>query len=368
MSEPFPRTVLMTADTAGGVWTFAVELARALRPRGVSIALATFGPPLSPTQRGEAAGIPNLHVFQSRYRLHGMPERWDEVDRAGEWLRTLEGQIRPDVIHLNGYLHAALKWQAPVMLTGHSCVFSWWEAVKGTPAPPAWLEYGHRVRRGLAAAQIVAAPTRAMLSRLERHYGRCRPGRVIPDGIHAGPDAPPVKQPIIFASGPVQDEGRNLRALIEAAPGLPWPVFIAGNDRGLPAAVPRMRNVSHCGRLAPDAISQWMGAAAVYCLPARYEAFGFSVLEAAAAGCALVLGDIPELRETWDGAAVFVAPDDRAALHRALRALASDAPLRRAYAGSAQARAARYSAEAMAEGYLGAYGDLLAERPALVSR
>ena len=35
-------------------------------------------------------------------------------------------------------------------------------------------------------------------------------------------------------------------------------------------------------------------------LPARYEPFGLSILEAALSGCALVLGDLPSLRELWD--------------------------------------------------------------------
>ena len=35
--------VLMTADTVGGVWTYALDLARALAPHGVSVALATMG-------------------------------------------------------------------------------------------------------------------------------------------------------------------------------------------------------------------------------------------------------------------------------------------------------------------------------------
>ena len=40
---------------------------------------------------------------------------------------------------------------------------------------------------------------------------------------------------------------------------------------------------------------------------ALYEPFGLAVLEAAQAGCALVLSDIPTFRELWDGAALFVA-------------------------------------------------------------
>jgi glycogen(starch) synthase len=52
-------------------------------------------------------------------------------------------------------------------------------------------------------------------------------------------------------------------------------------------------------------------------LPARYEPFGLSVLEAALSGCALVLGDIASLREVWGGAACYVRPGDSRAAPRA---------------------------------------------------
>lgn len=38
-----PQRILMTADTVGGVWTYALELAQALDSRGIQIALATMG-------------------------------------------------------------------------------------------------------------------------------------------------------------------------------------------------------------------------------------------------------------------------------------------------------------------------------------
>ena len=44
----------------------------------------------------------------------------------------------------------------------------------------------------------------------------------------------------------------------------------------------------------------------IFVSAARYEPFGLAVLEAAQAGCALVLSDIPTFRELWDGAALFV--------------------------------------------------------------
>src|SRR5436190_23853133 len=41
--RPLPQRVLMTADTVGGVWTYALELARVLCEQEVEITLATMG-------------------------------------------------------------------------------------------------------------------------------------------------------------------------------------------------------------------------------------------------------------------------------------------------------------------------------------
>ncbi len=65
----------------------------------------------------------------------------------------------------------------------------------------------------------------------------------------------------------------------------------------------------------------WLGRASIFALPARYEPFGLLPLEAALSGCALVLGDIPSLREVWGDAAWFVPPDDRDALTAAIGSL-----------------------------------------------
>ena len=60
----------------------------------------------------------------------------------------------------------------------------------------------------------------------------------------------------------------------------------------------------------------WLRRATIFALPARYEPFGLSALEAGLAGCALVLGDIP-MREVWHDAAMFVPPEQPAALENA---------------------------------------------------
>ena len=95
--------------------------------------------------------------------------------------------------------------------------------------------------------------------------------------------------------------------------------------------------------------------AAVYVLPARYEPFGLSVLEAAHSGCALVLGDIPSLREIWGDAAVFVPPDDTDALADAVTALIEAPERRDKLADAAWERALRFTPLRMAEDYLEAY-------------
>ena len=87
--------------------------------------------------------------------------------------------------------------------------------------------------------------------------------------------------------------------------------------------------------------------AAVFVSPALYEPFGLAVLEAAHAGCALVLSDIPTFRELWDCAAVFVDPHDATRIAELLGCLLR-APARCARLGDlARQRAASLTIEGM---------------------
>jgi glycosyltransferase involved in cell wall biosynthesis len=94
-------------------------------------------------------------------------------------------------------------------------------------------------------------------------------------------------------------------------------------------------------------------------LPARYEPFGLSVLEAGLARCALVLADIPSLREVWGDAASYVPADDHAGLRECLKKLIADDDLRARLADKARARALSFTPQRMARGYLAAYSSLL---------
>lgn len=351
-SEPGAvRHVLMTADTVGGVWTYALELARGLAAEGVTTTLATMGEPLAPDQRAEAARVPGLQVEESAFRLEWMDDPWRDVTLAGEWLLSIEERERPDVVHVNGYAHGALPWRAPRVVVAHSCVASWWWAVFAERPPAAYDRYREEVVRGVRAADAVVAPTRAMLQALRRCHRIARQGTVIPNGVDVARFAPGMKEPLVLAAGRLWDPAKNLAALDAAAERLAWPVYVAGSGRTVDA----QGATRALGRIPHATLRDWMSRAAVYALPARYEPFGLSILEAALSGCALVLGDIPSLREVWGDAAIYVAPDDVDALVGAIERLAAQPDLRAAMAGAARARGAGFTAERQANAYLDLY-------------
>jgi glycogen synthase len=355
---PMPvRRVLMTADAVGGVWAYTLDLARGLIARGLAVDVAVMGPSPSAPQRVEA-GAAGVSLHEVSCRLEWMEEPWADVDAASSALLDLARAVRPDVVHLNGFCHAALPWGVPVVVVAHSCVRSWWRAVHRVSAPSSFDEYSRRVTRGLRAAALVVAPSAAMLRDVEREYGVSGPSAVIPNG--RGDMASPgvAREPIVFMAGRLWDEAKNMAAVCAAAPRLAWPVFVAGDDCDPQGHGIALSAVRPLGRLHRAAMADWYARASIYALPARYEPFGLSVLEAGRAGCALVLGDIPSLRENWDGAAVFVAPDDPPAIAAAIQSLIADERWRRELAEAAVRRAARFTVDGMVEGYLQTYAVL----------
>jgi glycogen(starch) synthase len=354
--------VLMTVDTVGGVWTYAVDLSRALGQAGVEVVLATMGGATSREQRAEIRDAPNVHLVESSYRLPWMDQPWEDVDSAGEWLLDLACQVEPDVVHLNEPVYGSLPWPGASVAVAHSCVLSWWESVWHTSPPAEWDRYRREMRRGLLAADEVVAPSAWMLESVRRHYG-VRGGRVVPNGRDGHGFKPEPKAPLVFAAGRLWDEAKNLLVLDRVAEGLSWPVYIAG-DPEHPARNQRV-SAPHCrllGRIPSESVAAWMREASIYAFPAKYEPFGLSVLEAALSGCCLILGDLPTLRELWDGAAVFVDPEEHATMRLALESLIEDPGLRQALAMRARRRALAFTPRRMAQAYLNVYADLIVKR------
>ena len=349
------RRVLMTTDAVGGVWTYAVDLCRSLSRRGTHVRLVVLGPAPTDAQRKELADCPGVDLTEQPGKLEWMDDPWDDVAAAGRRLIELERAWRPDVVHLNGYCHATLRWSAPAVVVGHSCVRSWWCAVKQNRPPESLSRYSGAVKAGLAAANLVVAPTRAMLDCLDQHYGPLPDSRVIPNGRDVPDTSATGRQPLILTAGRLWDEAKNVQAVFDISARLPWPVYVAGETGRVTACT----SVHLLGRLSTPELRGWMQRASIYVLPARYEPFGLSALEAAQAGCALVLGDLASLREVWGDAALYVAPDDRDGLASALQGLMADEDRRQYLAERAKRRARRFSMERMTAAYEAVYRELV---------
>src|SRR3569833_165855 len=337
-ASPLPRRILMSADTVGGVWQYSVLLGSELRRRGIDVGIATMGKLPTVGQRTEAERA-GLSLFISSYKLEWMDDAWCDVERAGDWLLQVADDFRPDLVHLNGYLHSTLPWRQPHLVVGHSCVCSWWEAVHGTPLPANMERYREGVRAGLQAARRIIAPSQAMLAALERHYGPLHTSHIIYNARRPALYHSMIKQPFVLSVGRAWDAGMNLDTVAAAASAIDWPVYIAGAMRHPQGGERVMKDVCALGPHGATELARWYASASLFVAPARYEPFGLSVLEAAPSGCALILGDIPSQRELWDGAAVFVDPHDAGALAATVNALIDDEPQRLRFMASARQRA-----------------------------
>jgi len=364
------RRILMTTDAIGGVWTYSTALARSLAASGDRVTLVTIGPKPSPSRLEEIAGlVPDVDVITTDTALEWMDPEGEDAVRAGELLLRIADQVRPDVIHLNGYREASLPWPAPVVVVAHSCVLSWWQACRGgLPGEARWLRYRAAVAAGLRAADTWVAPTEAFRRTICRLYQPATAGRVINNGIDAVASGAPDKRDTVLASGRLWDEAKNINAVAAVAARLPWPIQVAGaleepgtSTKAQPATAEWL------GELSRPELLRRMSQSAIYVAPARYEPFGLGVLEAASAGCALVLSEIPTLRELWQDAAEFVQADDLDRLAHVLGALCRDSGKRGRLRHAAARRAASYSLERMLAQYRDLYDRMLAPSRAVAT-
>ncbi len=206
---------------------------------------------------------------------------------------------------------------------------------------------------GFDAADAVIAPSRAHADALTAAYGRIPGLRVVPNAVL--PIEPAEKRSVVFAAARWWDDGKNGAVLDRAAHLVRWPVVMAGATEGPNGQTIALTGAESLGPLPAEDVRRWVASAGIVVCPSLYEPFGLVALEAASAGAALVLSDIPTFRELWSGAAVFADPRDPGALAGAIESLASD-PERRAELGArAAARARRFSLDATVDGLLAAY-------------
>lgn len=355
--------VLMTVDAVGGIWTYALDLAGGLAGHGARVTLAVLGPAVDGARRGQAEAR-GLAVVDTGAVPEWLADGQAEVATAAAQVARLAREVGADLVHLNHPVLAGLApLPCPAVGVAHSCVATWWAAVRGTPLPPDFAWRADLVGRGYRAVDALVAPSRSFAEATRRAYAL----PVSPRVVHNGRAAPARAAAgslarALFSAGRLWDEGKGIAVLDAAAAQLPCPVDLAGPLRGPNGAAVVVRHAQALGSLDEAAMAERFATRPIYAAPAFYEPFGLAVVEAAQAGCALLLGDIPTFRELWDGAASFVPPGDAGALAAAARALLDD-PARRADLGrAAAARAARYGLDAMVGGTAAVHETVLAGR------
>jgi len=151
---------------------------------------------------------------------------------------------------------------------------------------------------------------------------------------------------------------------------MPSEVVVVGDGRQEgPGAFERVRDrylasglippVRFTGALDPDDVRKELGAAGVFCLPSHWEGLPISMLEAMAAGCAVVATPVGQIEATLDGHGILVAPHDPAGLADAIASLTTDAELRTRLGEEAGRRVReRFGLETFRERLRGIYAGL----------
>jgi glycosyltransferase involved in cell wall biosynthesis len=282
-----------------------------------------------------------------------------EIEAAARTVADLAQTVGADLVHLNSpILATAGNYPAPLLGVCHSCLPTWWRAVKAGPMPEDFRWRGGLLRRGMSACDALVAPSAAFGQATAEAHGAPLPA-VVHNGRRPAPQAAlaaEAGEAAVFTSGRLWDEGKNVGVLDAAAAMTALPLRAAGPlHEPLGSGRARFENLQPLGELGSSGVREQLAAHRIYASAALYEPFGLGVLEAAQAGCALVLSDIPTFRELWEGTALFVRADAPAAFAAAFDRLTADPDLAVHLGEAARTRAGRYTVHAMTAGTLDLY-------------
>ncbi len=362
--------VLMTTDTLGGVWMYSLDLTEGLLKDGCDVCLVSLGRYPDESQSKDIARLRELSPRRFEFRAMAWPLEWmpgeTQIEESTRELMSLVSAWQPDLLHSNQFCYGALPSRVPRMVVAHSDVISWWHARFGEePEDTGWI-HGYRdiVSKGLQAADLVVAPSEAQLRSLEDHFGVLEArGRVIYNSSPVVSRSSHNRKLRAITAGRLWDEGKNTGVVPLAR--LPLPVLVAGqqHERSNAKQTSDVDGVTMLGQLDRAALSEAMLESAMYLGTSLYEPFGLAPLEAAHAGCALVLSDIPSFHEIWGDAAVYFDPRDPASLHDAVVQLIEWPQLLAHLQHAAQTRAReRYGVDRSTADYRELYNELAGKR------
>jgi glycogen synthase len=359
--------VLITSDTLNGIWTYTRELVSGLVGRGWRVTLVSFGEIPMPEQTAWMDRLRGLEYHPTAFRVDWMQEGQQDFGDASAYLCALVKELKPDLLHSNHLCYGALPVSVPRIVVAHGDLITWWKAVHGRePKDGAWLRwYRQAISEGLSHASAVVAPSEWMLNTIRSSYGCCEREKVIHNGrnpIFFNPYL--TKEDSVLAIGRTLDPAKQLHLLTQH--NHPVPVCVVGADETAQSSrLPVRADVSFRdggvgvalkGAQSEPQLRLLYSRAAMFAGTARYEVSGMAILEAALSRCALILNDIPSLREIWGHAAVYFRANDADSLAEAVRILSSDVQMRRNFANRAFQRAREcFNATRMTDNYIQLY-------------
>lgn len=366
-----PRVALVSSSYApyvGGVEEHVRQVARELRDGGLDVEVWTV-------DRGESLGVHEVEGVTVRYLPTPLPAA--SPGAAFRFLRALPSAWRlwtdarrrfaPHVLHVhcfgpNGAYALAMhrRFRTPLVVTSHGETVADDHAVF---ARSALLRTA--LRRALAAAAGVTAPSQFVIDDLRRNYGLVG-GTVVPNGVVLDSpdvtDAPTLTGRYLLGVGRLgRMKGFDLLidAFARAELERDIRLVIVGDgpehDR-LRAQVDRLAladRVEFTGRLDGVAVAHAMSGALAVVVPSRMEAFGIVALEAWRSGAPLVMtnrgGGPGFVRDEIDG--MLIDPEDTDMLADVLARVSSDGQLRARLAAAGRARVGEFTWARVAHAY-----------------
>src|SRR5690606_20031169 len=129
-----------------------------------------------------------------------------------------------DLVHLNEPGQAVgLNLPCPMVAVSHSCIGTWFRAVRDAAPPAEWAWHLERTRAGLRQADMVVTPSSSHAVALADCYGPLTRQIVVHNAVKPAANAGQ-HDTIVFAAGRRWDEAKNGVVLDVAAARTQWPV------------------------------------------------------------------------------------------------------------------------------------------------
>lgn len=199
-------------------------------------------------------------------------------------------------------------------------------------------------------------------------------GGYAPDKERTEDHADSHERPIRFVTAGRLHHQKNQSVIVRAIKSLDNASLVIAGEGDLRADLENLirsegleSKVSLIGEIKPSEVRELLATADVFLFPSKYEAFGFSVVEAMAAGCPVICSDIPAMREVVADAGLLVPPFDVPAWVEAMQRVAMDTSLRKEMRRRSIERARLFSLGTMVEGYMRAARTAPASSPVSVS-